>query len=180
MTVRWCAASTWSSAIRGKPRSRKAASSPRRQRCTCRMLLSWTQRTASRRASGSSLSVKVTSAEKCGLPSARESRSMADNESKPKSKPGKKLEAAANDLGLIAGQRAVITKARKSIATYKVREGQPIGCKVTLRKSRMYEFMDRLVNIALPRVRDFRGLSPKSFDGRGNYSLGIREHIVFP
>src|SRR5438105_33401 len=92
----------------------------------------------------------------------------------------KKVEAAANDLGLIAGQKAVITKARKSIATYKVREGQPIGCKVTLRKSRMYEFMDRLVNIALPRVRDFRGLSPKSFDGRGNYTLGIKEHIIFP
>jgi large subunit ribosomal protein L5 len=92
----------------------------------------------------------------------------------------KKVEAAANDLGLIAGQRAVITEARKSIATYKVREGQPIGCKVTLRKSRMYEFMDRLVNIALPRVRDFRGLSPKSFDGRGNYSLGLKEHIIFP
>src|SRR5438045_3637439 len=92
MTVRWFGGSTWSSAIRGKPRSRKAASSPRRQRCTCRMLLSWTQRTASRRASGSSLSVKVTSAEKCGLPSARESRSMADNESKPKSKHGNKPE----------------------------------------------------------------------------------------
>src|SRR5262249_25731884 len=80
----------------------------------------------------------------------------------------KKVESAANDLGLIAGQKAVITKARKSIATFKVRDGQPIGCKVTLRKGRMYEFMDRLVNIALPRVRDFRGLSPKSFDGRGN------------
>ena len=92
----------------------------------------------------------------------------------------KKVEAAANDLGLIAGQKAVITKARKSIATYKVRDGQPIGCKVTLRKSRMYEFIDRLVNIALPRVRDFRGLSPKSFDGGGNYSLGIKEHIIFP
>jgi large subunit ribosomal protein L5 len=92
----------------------------------------------------------------------------------------KKVEAAANDLGLIAGQKAVITKARKSIATFKVRDGQPIGCKVTLRKSRMYEFMDRLVNIALPRVRDFRGLSPKSFDGGGNYSLGIKEHIIFP
>ena len=92
----------------------------------------------------------------------------------------KKVEAAANDLGLIAGQKAVITKARKSIATFKVRDGQPIGCKVTLRKSRMYEFMDRLVNIALPRVRDFRGLSPKSFDGRGNFTLGIKEHIVFP
>jgi large subunit ribosomal protein L5 len=92
----------------------------------------------------------------------------------------KKVESAAADLALIAGQKAVITKARKSIATYKVRAGQPIGCKVTLRKARMYEFLDRLINIALPRVRDFRGLSPKSFDGRGNYSLGIREHIVFP
>src|SRR5262249_28194370 len=78
---------------------------------------------------------------------------------------GKKVEAAASDLGLIAGQKAVITKARKSIATFKVRDGQPIGCKVTLRKTRMYEFVDRLINIALPRVRDFRGLSPKSFDG---------------
>jgi large subunit ribosomal protein L5 len=92
----------------------------------------------------------------------------------------KKVEAAAGDLGLISGQKAVITKARKSIATYKLRDGQPIGCKVTLRKTRMYEFLDRLVNIALPRVRDFRGLSPKSFDGRGNYTLGIKEHIVFP
>jgi large subunit ribosomal protein L5 len=92
----------------------------------------------------------------------------------------KKVEAAANDLGLIAGQKAVITKARKSIATFKVRDGQPIGCKVTLRKARMYEFVDRLINIALPRVRDFRGLSPKSFDGRGNYTIGIKEHIVFP
>lgn len=92
----------------------------------------------------------------------------------------KKVESAAADLALIAGQKAVITKARKSIATYKVRDGQAIGCKVTLRKARMYEFLDRLINIALPRVRDFRGLSPKSFDGRGNYSLGIREHIVFP
>jgi large subunit ribosomal protein L5 len=92
----------------------------------------------------------------------------------------KKVEAAAADLSLIAGQKAVITKARKSIATFKVREGQPIGCKVTLRKKRMYEFMDRLVNIALPRVRDFRGLPPKSFDGRGNYTIGIKEHIVFP
>jgi large subunit ribosomal protein L5 len=92
----------------------------------------------------------------------------------------KKVESAASDLALIAGQKAVITKARKSIATYKVRAGQAIGCKVTLRKSRMYEFLDRLINIALPRVRDFRGLSPKSFDGRGNYTLGIKEHIVFP
>jgi large subunit ribosomal protein L5 len=92
----------------------------------------------------------------------------------------KKVESAAADLALIAGQKAVITNARKSIATFKVREGQPIGCKVTLRKSRMYEFVDRLINIALPRVRDFRGLSPRSFDGRGNYTLGIKEHIVFP
>jgi len=92
----------------------------------------------------------------------------------------KKVESAAADLSLIAGQKAVITKSRKSIATYKLRDGQPIGCKVTLRKARMYDFIDRLVNIALPRMRDFRGLNPKSFDGRGNYSLGIREHIVFP
>jgi large subunit ribosomal protein L5 len=92
----------------------------------------------------------------------------------------KKVDAAANDLALISGQKPIITKARKSIATYKLRDGQAIGCKVTLRKARMYEFLDRLINIALPRVRDFRGLNPKSFDGRGNYSLGIREHIVFP
>jgi large subunit ribosomal protein L5 len=92
----------------------------------------------------------------------------------------KKVENAAADLALITGQKAVITSARKSIATYKLREGQPIGCKVTLRKGRMYEFIDRLINIALPRVRDFRGLNAKSFDGRGNYTLGIREHIVFP
>ena len=92
----------------------------------------------------------------------------------------KKVDAAASDLALISGQKAIVTKARKSIATYKLRDGQAIGCKVTLRKARMYEFLDRLINIALPRVRDFRGLNPKSFDGRGNYSLGIREHIVFP
>jgi large subunit ribosomal protein L5 len=92
----------------------------------------------------------------------------------------KKVEQAAADLGLIAGQKAVITKARKSIATFKVRDGQPIGCKVTLRKTRMYEFIDRLINIGLPRVRDFRGLNPKSFDGGGNYTLGIKEHIIFP
>jgi large subunit ribosomal protein L5 len=92
----------------------------------------------------------------------------------------KKVDSAAEHLALIAGQKPVITKSRKSIATYKLREGQPIGCKVTLRKTRMYEFVDRLINIALPRVRDFRGLNPKSFDGRGNYSLGVREHIVFP
>jgi large subunit ribosomal protein L5 len=92
----------------------------------------------------------------------------------------KKVESAAADLTLIAGQKAVITKARKSIATFKVREGQVIGCKVTLRKARMYDFIDRLITIALPRVRDFRGLNPKSFDGRGNYTLGIKEHIIFP
>jgi large subunit ribosomal protein L5 len=92
----------------------------------------------------------------------------------------KKVDAAAADLALIAGQKPVITNARKSIATFKVREGQAIGCKVTLRKTRMYEFIDRLINIALPRVRDFRGLNPKSFDGRGNYTLGVKEHIVFP
>jgi large subunit ribosomal protein L5 len=92
----------------------------------------------------------------------------------------KKVESAAADLALISGQKAVITKARKSIATYKLRAGQAVGCKVTLRKARMYEFLDRLITIALPRVRDFRGLSPKSFDGRGNYTLGIKEHIVFP
>ena len=92
----------------------------------------------------------------------------------------KKVDVAAADLGLIAGQKAIVTKARKSIATYKLRTGQAIGCKVTLRKARMYEFLDRLINIALPRVRDFRGLNPKSFDGRGNYTLGIKEHIVFP
>jgi large subunit ribosomal protein L5 len=92
----------------------------------------------------------------------------------------KKVEAAAADLALISGQKAVITKSRKAISTYKLRENQPIGCKVTLRKTRMYEFIDRLINIALPRVRDFRGLNPKSFDGRGNYSLGVKEHIVFP
>ncbi len=92
----------------------------------------------------------------------------------------KKVQAAAADLGRIAGQKPVITRARKSIATYKLREGMSIGAKVTLRKNRMYEFVDRLVNIALPRVRDFRGLNPKSFDGRGNYALGLKEHIIFP
>jgi large subunit ribosomal protein L5 len=92
----------------------------------------------------------------------------------------KKVESAAKDLALIAGQRAVITRARKAIATYKVREGNPVGCKVTLRGPRMYEFVDRLVTIALPRVKDFRGLSPKSFDGRGNFAMGLKEHIVFP
>jgi large subunit ribosomal protein L5 len=92
----------------------------------------------------------------------------------------KKVESAAADLALIVGQKAVITKARKSIATFKLRDGLAIGCKVTLRKTRMYEFVDRLINIALPRVRDFRGLSPKSFDGRGNYTIGIKEHLIFP
>jgi large subunit ribosomal protein L5 len=92
----------------------------------------------------------------------------------------KKVSAAAADLALISGQKPVITHARKAIATFKVRENMPIGAKVTLRKSRMYEFLDRLVTIALPRVRDFRGLNPKSFDGRGNYALGIKEHLVFP
>ncbi len=87
---------------------------------------------------------------------------------------------AAADLALISGQKAIVTFSRKAIATFKLRENQPIGCKVTLRKARMYEFVDRLVNIALPRVRDFRGLNPKSFDGRGNYSLGIKEHLIFP
>jgi large subunit ribosomal protein L5 len=92
----------------------------------------------------------------------------------------KKVDSAAADLALIAGQKAVVTKSRKAISNFKLRENQPIGCKVTLRKTRMYEFVDRLVNIALPRVRDFRGLNPKSFDGRGNYAIGIKEHIVFP
>jgi len=92
----------------------------------------------------------------------------------------KKASVASADLALIAGQKPVITKARKAISQFKVREGMPIGAKVTLRKTRMYEFLDRLVTIALPRVRDFRGLNPKSFDGRGNYALGIKEHIVFP
>jgi large subunit ribosomal protein L5 len=92
----------------------------------------------------------------------------------------KKVDSAAKDLSMIAGQRAVITRARKSIATYKVRDDMPIGAKVTLRGDRMYEFVDRLVTIALPRVKDFRGLNPKSFDGRGNFAMGLREHIVFP
>ena len=92
----------------------------------------------------------------------------------------KKVDTAAGDLARITGQKPVITRARTSIANYKLRQGMPIGCKVTLRRERMYEFLDRLVNIALPRVRDFRGLSGKAFDGRGNYALGIREQIVFP
>ena len=92
----------------------------------------------------------------------------------------KKVTTAAGDLALIAGQKPIITRARKAIATFKVRENMPIGAKVTLRQSRMYEFLDRLVTVALPRVRDFRGCNPKSFDGRGNFALGLKEHIVFP
>src|SRR3954468_16107517 len=92
----------------------------------------------------------------------------------------KKVETAAAELQQIAGQKPVITKAKKSIAQFKLREGMPIGCKVTLRRDRMFEFLDRLVTIALPRVRDFRGLNPKSFDGRGNYALGLKEQIIFP
>ena len=92
----------------------------------------------------------------------------------------KKVDNAAADLAMIAGQKPVVTRARKAIATYKLREGMAIGCKVTLRGDRMYEFLDRFVTIALPRVKDFRGLNPKSFDGRGNYAMGLKEHIVFP
>ena len=92
----------------------------------------------------------------------------------------KKAELAAADLALIAGQKPIVTYSRVAIATFKLRENQPIGAKVTLRKAKMYEFIDRLINVALPRVRDFRGLNPKSFDGRGNYSLGIKEQIIFP
>ena len=92
----------------------------------------------------------------------------------------KKVEQAASEMELIAGQKPVVTKAKKSIAQFKLREGMPIGCKVTLRRDRMFEFLDRLVTIALPRVRDFRGLNPKSFDGRGNYAMGLKEQIVFP
>jgi len=92
----------------------------------------------------------------------------------------KVLESAVKDLETITGQKPVITKAKKSIASFKIREGMPIGCKVTLRGERMYDFLDRLVNLALPRVRDFRGVNPNSFDGRGNYSLGIKEQLIFP
>ncbi|HLJ65662.1 MAG TPA: 50S ribosomal protein L5 [Stellaceae bacterium] len=92
----------------------------------------------------------------------------------------KKVDAAVKDLAIITGQRPVVTRAKKSIATFKVRENMPIGCKVTLRHHHMYEFLDRLINVALPRVRDFRGVSPKSFDGRGNYALGLKEQLVFP
>ena len=92
----------------------------------------------------------------------------------------KKVQTAAEEMALIAGQKPVITKAKKSIAQFKLREGMPIGCKVTLRRERMYEFMDRLVTVAMPRIRDFRGLNPKSFDGRGNYAMGLKEQIIFP
>jgi large subunit ribosomal protein L5 len=92
----------------------------------------------------------------------------------------KVIESAMGDMAKIAGQKPVMTRARKSVAGFKIREGWPIGCKVTLRRTQMYEFLDRLVNVSLPRIRDFRGLNPRAFDGRGNYSLGIREQIVFP
>lgn len=92
----------------------------------------------------------------------------------------KSVENAARDLGIITGQKAVITKARKSIAAFRLREGMNIGCKVTLRGDRMYEFLDRFINIAVPRVRDFRGLNPNSFDGRGNYAIGMKEQLIFP
>jgi len=90
------------------------------------------------------------------------------------------IDNAAGDLGKITGQKPLVTRARKSVASFKVRDGVPVGCKVTLRGARMYEFLDRLINIAIPRVRDFRGLSPRSFDGHGNYNLGVREQIIFP
>ena len=92
----------------------------------------------------------------------------------------KKVQTAAEEMELIAGQKPVITKAKKSIAQFKLREGMPIGAKVTLRRERMYEFLDRLITIAMPRIRDFRGLNPKSFDGRGNYAMGLKEQIIFP
>jgi large subunit ribosomal protein L5 len=92
----------------------------------------------------------------------------------------KVVDAAAGDLAKITGQKPLICKAKKAVATFKVREGLPIGCKVTLRGARMYEFLDRLISVALPRVRDFRGISPRGFDGRGNYSMGVREQIIFP
>ena len=95
-------------------------------------------------------------------------------------KDSKRVDGAVKDLSLISGQKPIITKAKKAIATFKLREGMSIGVKVTLRRSNMYEFLDRLITIALPRVRDFRGLNPKSFDGKGNYSLGIKEQIIFP
>ncbi len=92
----------------------------------------------------------------------------------------KNMEFAVNDMQAIAGQKPIVTKARKSVAGFKIRDGWPIGCKVTLRRERMYEFLDRLINIAMPRIRDFRGVSGKSFDGRGNYSMGVKEQIIFP
>ncbi len=92
----------------------------------------------------------------------------------------KVLDAAVKDLEIISGQKAVVTRAKKSVANFKLREGMPIGCKVTLRGEKMYEFLDRLVNLALPRVRDFRGINPNGFDGRGNYALGIKEQLIFP
>ena len=92
----------------------------------------------------------------------------------------KAMVRATADMNLIAGQKPIVTKSRKSVASFKIRDGWPVGCKVTLRRERMYEFLDRLVNISMPRIRDFRGLSPKSFDGRGNYSLGVKEQIMFP
>jgi large subunit ribosomal protein L5 len=92
----------------------------------------------------------------------------------------KKVTTAAEEMALIAGQKPVITKAKKSIAQFKLREGMPIGCKVTLRRERMYEFLDRLITVAMPRIRDFRGVNPKSFDGRGNYAMGLKEQIIFP
>jgi large subunit ribosomal protein L5 len=92
----------------------------------------------------------------------------------------KVMDNAVADLRMIAGQQPIVTKARKSVAAFKIREGWPIGCKVTLRRERMYEFLDRLINVAIPRIRDFRGLSAKGFDGRGNYSIGVREQIIFP
>ncbi len=92
----------------------------------------------------------------------------------------KVIEKAVADMTLIAGQKALVTKARKSVASFKIRDDYPIGCKVTLRRERMYEFLDRLISVAIPRIRDFRGLNPKSFDGRGNYSMGVQEQIVFP
>ena len=100
---------------------------------------------------------------------------MSDAKENPKA-----LESAMNDLAAITGQRPIITKAKKSVANFKLREGMNIGCKVTLRSDKMYEFLDRLFNVALPRVRDFRGINPNSFDGRGNYSLGVKEQLIFP
>ena len=92
----------------------------------------------------------------------------------------KLIQKAVDDMTLISGQKASVTVARKSVASFKIRDGYPIGCKVTLRRERMYEFLDRLINIAIPRIRDFRGLNPKAFDGRGNYNMGVQEQIVFP